>query len=201
VQFPAGLNLGPSFLMPDDLIAPEQLSGALGRVGTETLEGRAAERLALRQPSLGAWREVQIEVWRDPASGAVLGYDLLASGPDPLADGGEGVLAGRFRVTEVGPQVIEPVGGCAIDLPLPADAQGLVRLPGLVAFDTPAGAEAAAAFYRGALPALGWQALAEAQGADGALVLSYQRGAATLDVHIEPGRAGARVELLQEAPG
>jgi hypothetical protein len=190
------MELGPAFLTPDALVDPAGLAGVLRLVGEEAIVGLTTRHYTVRQAELEQWKDLQLNLWRDEASGATLAYDLLLSGPDPIFDGGEGMLAGRFRVTALGPQSIEPILSCEIDLPLPEDAARLVRLPGLVAFDSAQPAEGLAAFYQAQLPAAGWQPAAEPETRQGATVLSFQRSAEALTVNIEAMASGAHVELL-----
>jgi hypothetical protein len=196
VQFPSDLELGQAFVTPDQLVPPEALAPALRLAGQESLLGLPSEHFTARLEGLGRWQEAQIGLWRAAEQGAVLGYDLLLAGADPLFGGGPGTLAGTFRVQAVGPQTIEPIQGCEPALPLPADASRVVLLPGLISFDSPAGPEAVAAFYQGGLPALGWQAEGEPQTGGSALVLSFARGQETLTVNIETRASGVSVELL-----
>lgn len=196
VQFPSDLDLGRSFLSPDDLIPPQEVAAALRPVGTETIIGKEATHYTLRQPSLADWQNVEIDVWKDTTSGATLRYDLRAAGPDPLFDAGEGVLSFQFVVSDTGPQTIEPITGCEIDLPLPPDATRLVRMPGLVAFESATKSNEIVAFYQTALAEVGWEPLAEPETGVDAILLSYRRAGEVLDINIEIREAGVYVELL-----
>ncbi len=196
VQFPSDLDLGQSFLTPDDLIPIQEVEAALHPVGTETIAERETTHYTLRQPNLAGWQNVEIDVWKDTASGATLRYDLHVQGMDPLFDAGEGTLSGQFVVNDIGPQTIEPITGCEIDLPLPPDATRLVRMPGLVAFESAATPDEIVAFYRTALAEAGWEPLAEPEHGVDAVLLSYRRDGETLDVNIENRETGVYVELL-----
>jgi hypothetical protein len=196
LQFPADFDLGTSFLTPDDLIDPEGFRVVPTALGIETVAGIETTRYVLRQTDLGEWRNVQVNLWVDKESGAALRYDLRAAGPDPLFDAGGGVLTGQLVVTETGPQTIEPVEGCEIDLPLPPDATRLVKLPGMVAFDSAATPDETVAFYQLALTDAGWEAVAAPETGIDATLLSYHRGAQTLAVNVEATDAGVHVELL-----
>jgi hypothetical protein len=196
VQFPSDLDLGPVFLTPDDLINPEGFSEPLVSVGTETVARVETIHYVLRQVSLDDWRGLEVDLWLDEIGGAVLRYDLRATGPDPLFDAGDGVLSGRFLLNEVGPQTIEPIAGCESDLPLLPDATRLVRLPGLIAFESAATAADAAAFYQVELVEAGWEPLVEPQVGTDAILLSYRRGGQTLEINIETGDEGVHIELL-----
>lgn len=196
VQFPSDLDLGQSFLTPDDLIPPQELEGALSPLGTKTIAGREATHYTLRQANLAGWQDVEVDVWKDATTGAVLRYDLAVTGSDPLFDAGEGVLSGRFIVNDTGPQSIKPITGCEVDLPLPPDAARLVKIPSLVAFESAASAKEIAAFYQIALPEAGWEPLTEpGTGADAPLPI-YHRAGERLDIHIETQETGVYVELV-----
>lgn len=196
VQFPGDLDLGQSFLSPNDLIPPQELEGALSPLGTETVAGRETTHYALHQTSLADWQDVEVDIWKDTATGAVLRYDLAATGSDPLFDAGEGVLSGQFIVNDTGPQSIEPITGCEIDLPLPPDAARLVRMPGMVAFESTTTADEIVAFYQAALAEAGWEPLAEPETGVDAVLLSYRRAGEMLNVNIEIRETGTYVQLL-----
>jgi hypothetical protein len=113
-----------------------------------------------------------------------------------MFEAGEGVLTGRFLVSEVGTQTLEPIAGCEIDLPLSRDATHLVRLPGLISFDSATATAETVAFYQAELAKTGWEPLAEPQASGEAMVLSYRQGAQRLDINIEAKTGGVHVELL-----
>jgi len=200
LQFPSDHDLGMSFLTPDDLIAPAQVSEGLEELGTKQVAGVKARGYQVRQTKLGQWEQVEVNLWRDEKTGAVVQYDLKATGEDPLFDGGTGVLSGQFVVNALRTQTIEPVAGCEIDLPLPASATQLVKLPGLVAFDTTQSATDMVSFYQSKLAQAGWEVLAEPETGGEAQLLSYQQGERTLNINIETKAKVVHVELwLEEA--
>ena len=196
VQFPSDLDLGQIFITPDNLIVPGGLTGPLKPLQQDTVALVQTTHYTLRQANLDPWRDLTVDIWRHEATGAALRYDLRAEGPDPLFDAGEGVLVGQFLVNEVGPQTIEPIAGCDIDLPLPRDAARLTKLPGLIALDSAATVSETAAFYQAELPGRGWEPVAEPQASGDAILLSYRQGAQTLDVNIEASAEGVHVALL-----
>jgi hypothetical protein len=196
-MFPSDLDVGPTWLTPDDLLRPGLVAPLLERVDDAALGGQPATRAALQADRLGSWTSVQVTVWQATNTSAVLGYDMLMTGPDPFFEAGEGLLAGRFRVEEIGPQPIEPVAGCEIDWPLPAGAARLVRLPGLAAFDSALTPDEVAAFYQDRLPGLGWQPVAEPARAGSALVLSYGQGALEVAINLEATASGTHAELIR----
>ena len=195
LQFPSDLDLGPVFMTPDDLIDPPRLSEALTGTSPTASDGDWLAEYSLRPDSLGQWRDPRIDLSRNEASGSVLRYGLQASGPDPLFDAGEGSLTAEFSVTEIGAQTIDPVAGCEIDLPLPGDATRLVKLPGLIAFESTMPSNEIAAFYQSALPAAGWESVVEPQVGGEAIVLSFGRGGQTLDISILAKDGTQLVEL------
>jgi hypothetical protein len=118
------------------------------------------------------------------------------TGSDPLFGAGEGVLSGQFLVNDVGPQTIEPITGCEIDLPLPPDATRLVSLPGLIAFESTTTPTETINFYQAALAEAEWESLADPQIGTDAILLSYRRGEQMLEINIEASDEGLHVELL-----
>ena len=195
LQFPGDLDLGTSFLPPDDVISPAELPPLLP-VGAELVAGTETTRYTLDQATLGEWRDLAIDLWLDETNAVVLRHEIQATGPDPLYDASEGTLSGRFEVIDVGPQTIDPIAGCEIDLPLPADATRLVRLPGLIAFDSRTGPAEIVAFYQVALAEAGWEAAREPQIDADTAILSYSRNGRTLEVEAEATTDGAHVEML-----
>jgi hypothetical protein len=196
VLFPSDLDLSPVLIRQDDVLEPAAIGSRVEPAQIEPVAGINTIRYAAQADTAGGWRNVELEFWRDESTGAVLRSRLRAAGPDPYFDAGEGLLVTEFRVQQVGPQRIEPVAGCEIDLPLPADAGRLIRLPGLIGFDSPAAPEAISAFYQAALAPAGWAPAAEPQSAEGVILLVYQRGGALLEINIEAGEEGSRVELI-----
>jgi hypothetical protein len=196
VQFPSDFDLGRSFLSPDMLIPPRELEGVLRPLGTEVVAGRGTTHLSAQQAQLAGWQDVEVDMWRDEATGEILRYDLRLVGADPLFDAGEGVLSGRYSIDDTGPQTIEPIAGCEIDLPLPPDATHLVSMPGLVAFESASTSNEIIAFYQTALPDMGWVSSTEPQSGADAVLLSYRRQAQLLDINIEPRQEGVHVQLL-----
>jgi hypothetical protein len=197
VQFPADLDLGLAFLSPDDIADPERLARSMEPVSAETIAGSKTMHYAVRSASVDGWRDMELDVWLDVYSGAVLRHDLRANGRDTFFGAGEGALSGQFLVQEIGPQAIQPIEGCEIDLPLPGDAARIAKLPGgLIVFDSLASPSELAEFYQDELPEDGWELLAGPQASDGTIILSYSRIDQTLDIMLEPSEDGAHAELL-----
>jgi hypothetical protein len=195
VFFPAHREAATAFLTPDDLLEPAAFEGTPSERGTGAIAGRRATQYSLSQTSVDGWTEVEAEIWLDDATGAVLRYDLFARGADPLFDAGTGLLTGEFRVEEVAPQEIEPIAGCDIDLPLPAQAQELTKLPGLISFETSASPLEIAVFFEAELADEGWSPQGESTVNGDTTVLGYRRGFETLEIAIEEGADTVHVQL------
>jgi hypothetical protein len=196
VQFSSDVVLGPVFFTPDDLIPPQAIAPYLNQRDAGRVAGVASDHYSLNQVGLANWRDLEIDLWHDPISGAVLKFDITATGSDPLFDAGEGKLTGRYVVNAFGPQTIDPVRGCEIDLPIPADNTGLMKLPGLIAFESPTSLEEAVGFYQRELSAAGWEVAEEPLEGPNAIVLSYRREGETLEINLEETPRGVTVELL-----
>jgi hypothetical protein len=202
LQFPASLDLGLQFLTPNDLIRPAELGRLPEAAGSEAIAGVKTTRYSLSRTDLDGWCDLEVGLWLDEGSGAVLRYDLRAAGSDPLFDAGDGVISGQFVVEDVGPQTIEPVAGCEIDLPLPPDATDLIKLPGgLIVFESTVDAVEISAFYQAEMTEAGWDPLEESQVGVDAFVLTYGRNGDTVQINIETRDGGAHVELLPGGEG
>lgn len=196
LQFPSDIDLASSFITPDDLFPVASLPPFRETGQTERIAGIEAARYVLRQPAFQDWHAVQLDQWVDLASGATLRYDIQASGPDPLFATGQGELNGRLLVTGIGPQEIEAVQGCELDLPIRADATRLIKLPGLVAYESASSVLEIATFYALELPKTGWEQVSDPQVNGDVGLLSYQRGAESLEINIERQGEGVVVELF-----
>ncbi len=196
VVFPSDTDLGPVFLTPDDLLDPAGLSEPLVSLGTERIADVETTHYALLQPALGRWRELEVGIWLHELTGAALRYDLKATGPDQLFGAGEGVLTGRFLVEAIGPQNTQPVQGCEIPYPLPDEVERLVKLPGLVSFESRERFEDLAEFYARALDQSGWRPSVDPvfipDGAD----LEYERDGEGLRIRLRETDGVVRVELF-----
>lgn len=198
LRFPETMDVNLSFLGPDDVLAPSAFREPFVAIDQEPVAGRAATHYAMLQSELDGWQDVQVGLWLDDETGAVLRYDLAASGWDPFFGAGYGRVEGSYRVESLGPQVIEPIAGCQIDLPLPERVDNLVQLPGVIAFETDIGIEEVATFYRGELGAAGWNPVQDERSGSGSVVLSYRREAETLNVTIRSVAGKTKVELLTD---
>lgn len=198
LRFPRSMEMNITFLGPDDVIPPGSIHEPLVSLGTDQIAGRDVVHYAVVQAELDRWQEVSLGLWLEPDSGAVLRYDLKASGTDPYFQAGFGDVEGRYEVLEIGSQSIEPIPGCEIQLPLPPEAENLVRLPGVVSFETELSLEDTLSFYRQSLGEAGWEPLAGEERGSGAVVISYRREGERLDITIRAMGDHTRVELLTD---
>jgi hypothetical protein len=198
LQYPSDLDVSVKFLAPDDVLPVDDFREPLVSLGQEQVAGWNTIHFVMIQAELDGWQDVTVGLWHQPDFEAVLRYDLAAEGWDPFFEAGYGRLTGSYQVIELGPQAIEPITGCEPDLPLPADRQRLVILPGVVAFESGMSLEALSAHFRQQLPQAGWQTLVEEDRSSGAVVLSYWREGESLDVTIRDMGDFRRVELLRE---
>jgi hypothetical protein len=183
-------------MSPEGLLPPEELETALHMIGDDVIAGRTTSHLSLRQPEFAGWQDVEVDVWKDVETGETLRYDLHLIGVDPLFDAGRGALSGQFVMDEIGPQTIEPITGCEINLPLPSNAVQIVSMPGLISFQSTSTTEEAVAFFERALTEEGWVATHEPETGVDAVLLSFRRKGQTLDINIETIEEGVHVELL-----
>lgn len=195
---PRAMELNISFITPDVVIPAAAIREPMVPMGQTEISGRPADQFALVQPELDDWQDVRLGIWLDRGTGAVLRYDLTASGWDRFFQAGFGELNGRYEVLAVGPQAIEPIEGCEVELPLPQGASNLVHLPGVVAFDVELGVEQVVNFYRDAMPQAGWQTLEEEQRGSGVVVLTYRRSGEQIEVTVRRADDRTRVELISD---
>lgn len=198
LRVPSDMELNVTFLSPDDVIPPEAINEPLVPMGEATVAGRAAQHVAIVQSELDRWQDVRLGLWLDRETQSVLRYELAGAGWDPFFQAGFGELDGRYEVVEIGPQSIEPIEGCEVEVPLPEGAADLVRLPGLVAFEVDLELEQVVSFYREAMPEAGWQSLVEEERSSGAVVLTYLREAERIEVMVRSMGDRTRVELLTD---
>ncbi|MGD2026538.1 MAG: hypothetical protein PVI99_01870 [Anaerolineales bacterium] len=156
VRFPDSFETEKLFLGPADFVHPDEFSSAPAEEGSNTVAGINAARYTASADDHRGWQEVVVNYWVDPNSGAVLKYDFVAWGNDPLYKRGDGRIHGVFEVLEVGSQEIEEIPGCQIEFPLPSDAAEIIRLPGIIQFTTSMGPFRLDTFYTDQLEPRGW---------------------------------------------
>lgn len=195
LRFPRGMDMNVTLLSPVDVIPVAELHEPLVSLGQETVAGRSAIHYAVMQDELGDWEEVLLGIWLDRDTQATLRYDLSAQGRDPYFEGGFGQVSGSFEVVEVGPQAIEPLSGCEIELPLPEETRQLVRLPDEISYQVDMTAEEIVAFYRQRMAEAGWRAFAEEARGSGAIALRYRRDGQRVDITVRDMGDYRRVDM------
>ncbi len=199
VVFPSDLDMGPIFLTPDEVFPPSRLTEPLVSLGTESVLERNATHYALLQAQLSDWRDLVVGIWIDE-DGTVLRYDLRASGQDPLFGAGEGLLVGQFLVEALGLQNVQPIPGCELGFPLPPDAERVIQLPGLVAYETMLGLDAAAAAFETVLVEAGWVPDGTPERSATTALLTYRTDQVVLEIKVETTEDGSRVEIYPGSP-
>ncbi len=155
-QFPDSFKTEPLFLGPTEFIHLSDLSTLLEETGTESILGHDAVHYTASPGSYLGWKDVSVSFWLDTTTDAVLKYDFTAYGNDPLYLKGDGKVHGLFEMLEIGPQEIGVIPNCAIDFPMPDDAEGLIRFPGLLSFTTTLRPAKLNKFFAKALELEGW---------------------------------------------
>jgi hypothetical protein len=197
-MFPSSLDLGPTFLTPDDLLSVQPGSELMEDSGEEQILGMTADHHSLQADQLDSWKNLNLEMWLAD-SDAVLRYQLQAAGPDPLFDAGDGLVNALYEVVDTGPQQIERVTGCETDLPIPDNVSNLVRFPNLISFESPTSASDLADYYLDAMDALRWVLKEEPLIFDnGSILLTYKRLDNTIIISIDPRDNGSFVEIIEQ---
>ncbi len=196
LQFPTGFDLGPVFLNPDDLVNPDIIAPLFTAQFEETIAGVPTTRYSFRRGDLNDWQDIQIDIWWDDVLSAVLRYDLQLTGNDPFFEAGEGRLLGRFEVQAIGPQNIIPVEGCDLSIPIPETATNLVKLPGLIAFESSAPIVELVTYFLETLPAQGWETMTDPLEEGSAILLTYVKDEKALRINIEQHDTGVTVEMF-----
>lgn len=186
VQFPDSFRTEKLFLSPTDFIHVDEFSTPPREEGSSQVAGRTATEFTASNDDHRGWQEVVVHYWVDTETGAVLKYDFVAWGNDPLYQKGIGRIHGVFEVLETGPQEIEGITGCEIGFPLPGDASDIIRLPGIIRFTTSRGPVNLDNFYTQRLEPAGWERQEpqiNPQTRDG--VLEYTSGDTSVTIQVE----------------
>ena len=191
---PTGFRL--AFLLP--------AVGTAKSAGEETLDGIATRHYTFDAASLSLPEDTTAngEVWIASDGGYVFKYVLDITGANSVfGAGAQGTRHVEYLLSEVGvhPQVVYPAG-CepVLDLPAMEDATDLIRLPGLLAYNTDATAEAIFASYAELLPALDWEQFSEPfLGADsGSVIFVRTDRSATALIAVDTEGSSRRVTIM-----
>jgi len=195
MQFPSAMPGAPAFLLPDDLITPSELGAQLASVAVEEQDGVQVLRQAASGAALNGWTDVTAEVLALLPDGRVNQVTLTAQGKDVLFGSGEGSLKADYILESTDSQQIEPIAGCEVNLPLSADAASLIIMPGLISYETALYMDDMVKFYAGALEEQGWLKYDTTKSSQDSSVMSYRRGAETLEITIQALASGCKVQL------
>jgi hypothetical protein len=199
----AAIEAGSS--LTDRLELASLLTGVIGadEAGAETINEVAAVHYTFDQRALGedGLTESTGELWVAAQGGYLVAYRLTsAGGADYFGEGVEGTLTLDYALTGINqPVTIGVPADCPpgmLDVPLLPDASNIVRVPGLLAYDTAADLAAATAFYQAQLPGLGWAADGEPVVTDAATVLSFTQGERQMTVHLSADAGLTTVSLV-----
>mgnify|MGYP000957633685 FL=1 len=198
-------------VVPEDSLAAQWepadfLTGVIGgeRVGMETVNGVAANHYIFDERALAqsGFAKSTGELWVAVSGGYVVKYVLTTQGgADYFGEGVEGRATWNYRLANVNqPLVIElpkdcPAGG--VGAPLLPDAADVVSMPGrLLIYTTAASVADAAAFYRQALVALGWQQMANPVLGETLTLLDFTYADHQLSVCITTADGGTTVHIV-----
>jgi hypothetical protein len=196
VQFPNNQGMDTKWLTPETMVSPRELSANVKLVGEEKMAGRDSLHYAGSAAKVDVWKDARFELWLDKATQALLKLEFLASGDDEFFWTGSGTLYALYTVDNLTPGKIDPVPGCALSVPVPDNATRLVRLPGLASYNSKSALNDLKAFYLDRLPKEGWKEAAPVTQSATAIVLSYQRNAEKVEIHIEAATGGGSAVKL-----
>lgn len=197
VQYPNGKGMDPTFIYPESLISLTALDGALKLVGEEQLNDIPVLHFRATGVTSGPWKEATIDFWQEKASGMLRRFAMTATGEDPFFATGSGKLDASYSAGPLTVKGIVPVPGCEVSVPLPESISMFVRLPGMASFESKTSIEDLVKFFQTQLPGQNWVEKEPPFQDKGDSVLSYQRDAEAVEIHIEANPAGgSAVKLL-----
>lgn len=196
-MFPNKLDMGMSFLTPDDLISPVAFSTRLVEAGIERIAGRQTTQYTFEAGRLEGWEDVKLALWLADQT-TVMQYVISARGEDPLFDAGIGELKASYSVANTDPQTLQVVSGCQINYPLPSGVFNIVRIPGIVSFESTMSVEDMTDYMLEAMYAQGWQIdedplLFE----DGNVQMRWYTPLGEVIVMVKPTPGGSLVEIVE----
>lgn len=195
-QFPNDFDIGYSFLTPDEIFPPANISPLLAFQSEEQSGGLTTKIYSANVPEHGDWRNLKIEIWLVESGDYPNYYAIEAEGDDPLFDAGKGSFSSTFRVGNDPNYQIAPVGGCEFPFPLPDNATKIVRFPGLVSFEISRTPTNVANDYQNYLTSHGWTEDQPLIGTDKEMQMSYTRGGEVAVFSIKATDDGAMVEII-----
>jgi hypothetical protein len=197
VQFPNGKGMDPTFIYPESLVSLTAVAGALKPAGEQQLAGLTVLHFGAKGTTSGPWKDANIDLWQEKGSAMLRQFSMSANGEDPFFSSSSGKLTAVYTTAPLGSEAINPVAGCEISVTLPEGISMFVRLPGMASFESKSSIEELVKFFQTSLPGQKWVEKDPPAQATGSTVLSYQRGAEGVEIHIESNPAGgSKVKLL-----
>jgi hypothetical protein len=109
----------------------------------------------------------------------------------------DGVMTWDYELTQIDqPLDIALPAGCQVDAPAMPDAFNLLSLPRSMGYDTPSSVAEVTAFYREQLPSQGWTIDSDPLDGEGGSLTGFVKGNDVLNVVVNTGDNGTRVDIL-----
>jgi hypothetical protein len=197
--FPAGVDVERSFLSPDSFLPPAQVPDtALTLSGPQEVSGERGTAFVLAS-SVGDFTNVEGTIVLS-SSGAVMHYTFAGDTvEDELLNGVPGRLTWEYAVQSFGAgDAINVPSECLVTLPMTDDAGELVRLPGIIQYESDMSVEEVTAFYQQALSSEGWGVYQFPQVQEDAAVLTYARSGQILNVSVQTDDDRSMIRLFIE---
>jgi hypothetical protein len=194
--FPNDFDIGYSFLTPDDIFPPSDISPLLAFQSEGENGGLTSKVYSANVSKHDGWRNLKIEIWLVESGDYPNFYTIEAEGDDPLFDAGEGRFSSTFTVGADPSYQIAPVGGCEYPFPLPDNATKIVRFPGLISFEINRTPMNMANDYQNYLTGHGWTEDQPLVGTDKEMQMSYTRGGEVVVLSFKAKDDGTMVEII-----
>lgn len=165
--------------------------------GVEAL-GYSFDERAVGQPGVG---HTTGEMWLANDGGYVLAYTMTSDGTDDLfGDGVEGKITWLYELTDVNQTVVVEVpDDCLaglVDAPMLPDAANVLRVPGLLSYDTASNTADVLAFYAAAGTDAGWVAAGDAAVGDTGAAVEYNKDDKVISIIVSTADTGSRVNVV-----
>lgn len=178
------------------------LPGLVGaeEAGSETANEVTANHYTFDQRALAesGRAETNGEVWVAVEGGYLVRF-VRTSRADASywGEGMDGVMTWDYELTAINqPLDIELPAGCQVDAPAMPDAVNLLNLPRSMGYDTPSSVADVTAFYREQLPSQGWTIQEDPLDGEGGSLTRFAKGNDVLNVVVNTGEDGTRVDIL-----
>ncbi|MGZ5379852.1 MAG: hypothetical protein ACXWD8_18225 [Mycobacterium sp.] len=178
------------------------LPGLLGaeEAGSETANEVVANRYTFDQRALAesGRTETSGEVWVASEGGYLVRF-LRTSRADASywGEGMDGAMTWGYELTDINqPQEIVLPAGCQVDAPAMPDAVNVLNLPRSMGYDTLSSVADVTAFYQEQLPSRGWTIDSDPLVGEGGSLTQFAKGNDVLNVVVNTGDNGTRVDIL-----